>query len=74
MKWQCTLLQRWLPEYPEGDLPAFWRGRLKAHLERCPVCREELATLREAVEAMQAAPVADPGVRSFGPNSPGKCT
>jgi anti-sigma factor RsiW len=61
MKWQCALLQRWLPEYPEGDLPAFWRGRLKAHLECCPACREELATLREVVEVLQAAPVADPG-------------
>jgi len=61
MKWQCALLQRWLPEYPDGDLPGFWRGRLKAHLERCPACRDELAALREVEEAIQAAPVADPG-------------
>ena len=61
MKWQCTLLQRWLPEYPEGDLPAFWKGRLKAHLDRCPVCRAEQAALREVVEAIQSAPKADPG-------------
>jgi len=61
MKWQCTLLQRWLPEYPEGDLPAFWKGRLKSHLDRCPVCRAEQAALREVVAAIQAAPKADPG-------------
>ena len=61
MKWQCALLQRWLPEYPDGDLPAFWRGRLQAHLERCPVCREELAALKEVEVALKAAPVADPG-------------
>ena len=61
MRWQCALLQRWLPEYPDGDLSAFWRGRLQAHLERCPVCREELAALKEAEEALKAAPVADPG-------------
>jgi len=61
MKWQCTLLQRWLPEYPEGDLPAFWKGRLKAHLDRCPACRGEQAALREMVEAIQSAPKADPG-------------
>ncbi len=47
MKWQCALLQRWLPEYPDGDLPAFWRRRLKAHVERCPACRQELAALKE---------------------------
>ena len=61
MKWQCTLLQRWLPEYPEGDLPAFWQGRLKAHLDRCPVCRAEQAALREVVAAIQSAPKADRG-------------
>ena len=61
MKWQCTLLQRWLPEYPEGDLPAFWKGRLKSHLDRCPACRAEQAALREVVAAIQAAPKADPG-------------
>jgi hypothetical protein len=61
MKWQCTLLQRWLPEYPEGDLPAFWKGRLKAHLDRCPACRGEQAALREMVDAIQSAPKADPG-------------
>jgi anti-sigma factor RsiW len=61
MKWQCALLQRWLPEYPEGDLPAFWKGRLKAHLDRCPACRAEHAALREVVEAIASAPKADPG-------------
>lgn len=61
MKWQCALLQRWLPEYPDGDLSVFWRGRLKAHLERCPFCREELAALKEVEVALKAAPVADPG-------------
>jgi Putative zinc-finger len=61
MKWQCTLLQRWLPDYPDGDLSVFWRGRLKAHLEHCPACRDEVAALREAAAAVQAAPAADPG-------------
>ena len=60
MKWQCALLQRWLPEYPEGDLPAFWKGRLKAHLDRCPACRAEHAALREVVEAIQTAPKVEP--------------
>ncbi len=61
MKWQCALLQRWLPEYPEGDLPAFWKARLQAHLDRCPACRAEQAALREVAEAVRSAPAADPG-------------
>jgi hypothetical protein len=61
MSWQCTLLQRWLPEYPDGDLPAFWRGRLKAHLDRCPACRADLAEMREVEQAIQEMPAADPG-------------
>jgi hypothetical protein len=61
MKWQCALLQRWLPEYPDGDLPAFWQRRLQRHLEHCPACRQELAALKEVVAAIKAAPVAEPG-------------
>lgn len=60
MRWQCALLQRWLPEYPDGDLPAFWQARLVSHLEHCPACRRELAALREVVENLRAAPVTDP--------------
>ncbi len=61
MKWQCALLQRWLPEYPEGDLPAFWRGRLQAHLTHCPACRAELEAMWEVEAAIKSAPLADPG-------------
>lgn len=61
MRWGCTLLQRWLPEYPDGDLPAFWKTRLRRHLEHCATCRQELAALKEVVEAIKATPVADPG-------------
>lgn len=61
MRWQCALLKRWLPEYPDGDLPAFWQARLKSHLARCPACRQELAALQEVVRALQAAPAAAPG-------------
>jgi hypothetical protein len=61
MKWQCALLQRWLPEYPEGDLSAFWRRRLKVHLDHCPSCRSEQQALKEVVDAIQTTPAADPG-------------
>jgi len=61
MKWQCALLQRWLPDYPDGDLPAWGKRWLKSHVARCSACRQELAELREAVAAIDATPVADPG-------------
>jgi anti-sigma factor RsiW len=61
MRWQCALLQRWLPDYPDGDLPAFRKRWLKAHLEQCPDCRQEWAGLRETVSALKTAPAADPG-------------
>jgi anti-sigma factor RsiW len=61
MKWRCALIQRWLPAYPDGDLPSFWRGRIRSHLIGCPACREELAGLEEAIRAVQAASEPDPG-------------
>ncbi len=60
MKWQCALLQRWLPEYPDGDLPGWGKRWLKAHVAQCPACRRELAGLREVVTAIQAAPLGEP--------------
>jgi hypothetical protein len=61
MKWQCALLQRWLPEYPDGDLPAWGKRWLESHVGQCAACRRELAKIREALAAVEAAPVADPG-------------
>lgn len=61
MRWQCALLQRWLPEYPDGDLPAVAKRWLKAHVERCSACRQEVAGFKEAVAAIEATPVDDPG-------------
>jgi len=66
MKWQCALLQRWLPEYPGGDLPAWGRRWLKSHLARCSACRQELAGLREVVAALEASPVMDPTPEFWG--------
>jgi len=61
MSWRCTLLKRWLPEYPDGELPAFWKRQLTSHLAGCPACRQELADLQEVAAALQATPVKDPG-------------
>jgi hypothetical protein len=66
MKWQCALLQRWLPEYPDGDLPAWGKLWLKSHVARCSACRQELAGLREVVAAIEASPVADPASEFWG--------
>jgi hypothetical protein len=60
MKWQCALLKRWLPEYPDGDLPAWGKRWLKSHVPGCPACRQELAELRQVIAAIAAAPAADP--------------
>ena len=66
MKWQCALLQRWLPEYPDGDLPAWGRRWLKSHVARCSACRQELAEFREVVAALEATPVTDPTPEFWG--------
>jgi hypothetical protein len=63
MSWRCALLKRWLPEYLDGELPAFRRRRLEAHVEACSACRQELAALKEVVAALKATPVPDPGER-----------
>jgi hypothetical protein len=60
MKWDCALLQRWLPEYPDGDLPAWVKRWLRSHLDHCAACRQELAELRELIGVVEANPVADP--------------
>lgn len=60
MKWRCVLFQRRLPEYLDGDLPAFWKRQIGAHLEHCPDCRRELAHLEEVVQAVKAHPVREP--------------
>jgi hypothetical protein len=61
MKWQCALLQRWLPEYPDGDLPALGKWWLRSHVPHCAACRREVAELREVVTALEATPAPDPG-------------
>jgi anti-sigma factor RsiW len=61
MSWQCALLQRWLPEYPDGDLPGWGKRWLKSHLAHCSACHHELVEIREVVTAIEGAPVPDPG-------------
>lgn len=60
MKWRCVLIQRWLPDYPDGELSDFWRRRLEAHLQVCAKCREERAGLQETAEAFRQQPLPAP--------------
>jgi len=66
MKWQCALLKRWLPEYPDGDLPAWGKRWLKSHVPGCSACRQELAELRQVIAAIEATPVANPAPEFWG--------
>jgi anti-sigma factor RsiW len=61
MTWRCTLIQRRLPDYPDGDLSPFWKRQVAAHLEVCPDCRRELEELTQVVRLYQAHPLPDPG-------------
>ena len=60
MKWRCALIQRRLPEYPDGDLSPFWRRHVAAHLEVCPHCRQEAADLGEVMSLYKAHPTPEP--------------
>lgn len=66
MKWQCALLKRWLPEYPDGDLPAWGKRWLKFHVPGCAACRQELAELRQVIAAIEATPVPAPTPEFWG--------
>ena len=61
MTWRCTLIQRRLPDYPDGDLSPFWKRQVAAHLEVCPDCRQELEELTQVVRLYQTHPLPDPG-------------
>ncbi len=61
MKWWCALIQRWLPEYLDGDLNAFWSRGLEAHLHTCPQCRQEMSEIEQVVSTLKSQPVPDPG-------------
>ncbi|MDI6852574.1 MAG: zf-HC2 domain-containing protein [Deltaproteobacteria bacterium] len=60
MKWRCVLFQRWLPDYPDGELSPFWRRRLEAHLRVCAGCRQESAEIQEAAQIYRRHPLPMP--------------
>lgn len=61
MQWRCALIQRRLPDYPDGELSPLWKRLVAAHLKVCPECRQELEELSKVVRLYQAEPLPDPG-------------
>jgi hypothetical protein len=61
MTWRCALIQRRLPDYPDGELSPFWKRLVAAHLKACSECRRELEELSAVVRLYQAQPRPDPG-------------
>lgn len=45
----CKDVVEMVTDYLEGTLRAADRGRLEAHLARCPACTEYLAQIRETI-------------------------
>lgn len=60
MKWVCALVQRRLPDYPDGDLTPFGKRRVAAHLAVCPDCRREWEELKEVVNLYESHPLSEP--------------
>ena len=46
----------WLSALVDGALDAQERSRVEEHLKGCPLCREELAALRQLKDRLSAAP------------------
>ena len=44
----CQWIRERLVRFVDRDLPVAEAGRVQAHLEDCPACREELEALRQA--------------------------
>jgi len=54
----CKTFRHWMQESMEGDLPPQEEAALQAHLDRCPVCREEYASLRASIAFLEEMPPA----------------
>ncbi|MBI4297580.1 MAG: zf-HC2 domain-containing protein [Chloroflexi bacterium] len=52
----CPQVRKWLSEYLDGAMRAEQVQAVEAHLEGCPQCREELASLSEAVFLLRSLP------------------
>jgi hypothetical protein len=59
LKFRHRRFRRDLSAYLDNMLPERARRRLEAHLDTCQACRQELAELRSAVEALGSLPMAE---------------
>lgn len=64
---RCREWREWLGAHALGQLPAQERAALEAHLEGCPGCRAELASLEAVARLM---PLADPERFGTAPTPP----
>lgn len=55
----CKQIKPQLSAYIDGVLPAVKKEQVEAHLADCPICRKELADLKETVALLRAAPKTD---------------
>ena len=54
---RCHRVQRLLPDYIGYELSTKKRGRVEQHLEACPDCKAELATLQGVWEGLDQQPL-----------------
>ena len=55
----CRRIDKLLPLYAGGDLPAKKAAKVRAHADACPSCRREIDGLRAALDATKALARAD---------------
>jgi len=58
-----TICKRWRPllsAFHDGELPEDQASSLRAHLDSCAACREELASIREVADLLSARTAPDP--------------
>jgi len=59
----CTDVKEWTVAYLELDLEASLVRNITAHLEGCPVCRDEMEAVRQVLVRLKRRAVPDPGDR-----------
>lgn len=63
---RCHRVQKLLPDYIGDELSAKKRGRVEQHLDACPDCRAELATLQGVWAGLAHQPLPQKGEEFWG--------
>jgi anti-sigma factor RsiW len=56
MSRRCEAFEPWLSAWVDGELNRGERARVGAHLQRCPKCRAEIASLRVTQSLLRSLP------------------